>query len=63
MVSDAMVGPGFDWSVTGPLSNLTFEYSPDGRKVLLCSGADRWLQILDVATGSIDSGDYADFIF
>jgi Tol biopolymer transport system component len=57
------LGPDFDWAVTGALNDPTFEYSPDGRKILLSFGADRRLQILDVATGTIESGDYADFIF
>jgi dipeptidyl aminopeptidase/acylaminoacyl peptidase len=41
--------------------NPMFEFSPDGRKVLLTFGEDQPLQVVDVASGLVAYGEGADF--
>jgi Tol biopolymer transport system component len=57
------VGDYLAWGGSGSLDEPTFEFSPDGRKILLSFGADRRMQIVDVGTGEPQEGAYTDFIF
>jgi Tol biopolymer transport system component len=56
------IGPPMDWQSSGSLESPSIEFSPDGHKVLLSFGADRRIQIVDVATGAVQDGDYGDFV-
>ena len=38
-----------------------FEFSPDGRKIVVALGPQRRLQVIDVATGAVEQGDYGEF--
>jgi Tol biopolymer transport system component len=47
------VGPAQGWA------DAVFEFSPDGRKILVSLGMDRLLQIIDIASGTVETGEFA----
>jgi hypothetical protein len=49
------VGPALGWS------EAVFEFSPDGRKVLISLGVERRLQIIDVESGTVETGEFGAF--
>jgi dipeptidyl aminopeptidase/acylaminoacyl peptidase len=56
------IGPSQRWgSDVSQMSEPAFEFSPDGRKIILASGADRRMQVIDIASGNIELGEYAEF--
>jgi Tol biopolymer transport system component len=67
-LSDGSDGPGrriarySGWLATGALSDPVLEFSPDGRKIALSFGAAFRVKIIDVATGTEEFGDNADWV-
>jgi Tol biopolymer transport system component len=57
------IGPSQQgWGVGGgSMDAPMFEFSPDGRKVLLAIGADVRMQVIDLATGAVEVGDFAEW--
>ncbi|HET9757149.1 MAG TPA: hypothetical protein VFP66_11650 [Candidatus Limnocylindrales bacterium] len=57
-------GPLHDFGTdTGGMENPVFEFSPDGRKIIVAMGPQRRLLVIDVATGAVEQGDYGEFPF
>jgi Tol biopolymer transport system component len=56
------IGPSQQWgSDVSQMSDPAFEFSPDGRKIILASGPDRRMQVIDIASGNVELGEYAEF--
>jgi Tol biopolymer transport system component len=56
------IGPNQQWrSDASQMSDPAFEFSPDGRKIIVAFGPDRRIQLIDIATGAIERGDYGEF--
>jgi hypothetical protein len=45
------------------MENPVFEFSPDGRKIIVAMGPQRRLLVIDVATAAVEQGDYGEFPF